>query len=208
MGSKGLNDYCIWRNKAIDTALSAAALFSALNWESTLSVRTLVTGGGGRAEALDHVRAQPRIQSIIEASSSTLRRACRRTRTRSDLSASTMAGWLPTVGSFAIPAVSLLIFFLAYTSQYLFYHLQPGPLSRDEALLFNGCVLSIWWCYDRACTVDPGRRGWVNKLTGEISSESKGSGSGGPRLEKGMRWCRKCEAVKPPRAHHCRQCGR
>lgn len=22
------------------------------------------------------------------------------------------------------------------------------------------------------------------------------------------RWCKKCEAVKPPRAHHCRQCGR
>lgn len=118
-----------------------------------------------------------------------------------------MAGWLPTVGSFAIPAVSLLIFFLAYTSQYLFYHLQPGPLSWGEALWFNGCVLCIWWCYDRACTADPGRKGWVQNLPYEVY-ESGVSGSGDPRLEKGMRWCKKCEAVKPPRAHHCRQCGR
>lgn len=116
----------------------------------------------------------------------------------------TMAGWLPTVGSFAIPAVSLLIFFLSYTSQYLFYYLQPGPLSRGEALLFNGCVLAIWWCYDQACTVDPGRKGWVHKVTAN-GDKSEGNG---PKLEKGMRWCKKCEAVKPPRAHHCRQCGR
>jgi palmitoyltransferase len=118
-----------------------------------------------------------------------------------------MAGWLPTVGAFAIPAVSVLIFFLAYTSQFLFYHLQPGPLTRLEALWFNGCVLCIWWCYDRACTVDPGPKGWVQKLTENVS-ESAGSETQTPRLQKRMRWCKKCEAVKPPRAHHCRQCGR
>jgi palmitoyltransferase len=118
-----------------------------------------------------------------------------------------MAGWLPTVGSFAIPAVSLLIFFLSYTSQYLFYYLEPGPLSRGEALLFNGCVLAIWWCYDQACTIDPGRKGWVHRVTGN-GDKSEGNGRAEPKLEKGMRWCKKCEAVKPPRAHHCRQCGR
>lgn len=118
-----------------------------------------------------------------------------------------MAGWLPTIGAFAIPAVSLLIFFLAYTAQFLFYHIQPGPLSSSQAWTFNGCLLCLWWCYDRACTVDPGRKGWVNKLSNEVY-ENDGSGSGELRLPKGMRWCKKCEAVKPPRAHHCRQCKR
>lgn len=118
-----------------------------------------------------------------------------------------MAGCLPTLGGFAVPAVCFLIFFLSYTSQYLFYYIQPGPLSRDETLLFNGCVLAIWWCYDRACTVDPGQRGWTRKLTGDVDedeSEATESNESGKR----MRWCKKCEAVKPPRAHHCRKCGR
>jgi hypothetical protein len=119
----------------------------------------------------------------------------------------TMAGWLiPPIDALAIPAVSALIFFLAYTSQYLFYYLQPGPLSTDQAVWFNGFVLCIWWCYDRACTVDPGPKGWAQKVT-PTTNQSHDNESGGT-LEKGLRWCKKCDAVKPPRAHHCRQCGR
>src|SRR4051812_27796331 len=113
---------------------------------------------------------------------------------------------LPPVAVFAIPAVSTLIFFLSYTSQYLFYFIDPGPLTRAQAVWFNGFVLCIWWCYDRACTVDPGRRGWVKKATGGVVPTHEGDGNAGP--EKGVRWCKKCKAVKPPRAHHCRQCGR
>ena len=110
----------------------------------------------------------------------------------------------PSVEQLAIPGVSVLIFFLAYTSQYLFYYVDPGPLTKGQALWFNGFVLGIWWCYDRACTVDPGPRGWVRKV-GLAGDEDDGEDL---ILEKGKRWCRKCEAVKPPRAHHCRQCGR
>jgi palmitoyltransferase len=110
---------------------------------------------------------------------------------------------LGSIESLAIPAVSFLILFLAYTSQYLFYYVEPGPLSGTQALWFNVFVLCIWFCYDRACTVDPGSKGWVEQVHG-----TSDHGTEGTELKKGMRWCKKCEAVKPPRAHHCRQCGR
>jgi palmitoyltransferase len=111
---------------------------------------------------------------------------------------------VPSIERLAIPGVSVLILFLAYTSQYLFYYIDPGPLTKNQALWFNGFVLGIWWCYDRVCTVDPGPRGWVRKV-GLGGDEDDGEDV---ILEKGKRWCRKCEAVKPPRAHHCKQCRR
>ncbi|EKD18425.1 uncharacterized protein L3040_007549 [Drepanopeziza brunnea f. sp. 'multigermtubi'] len=114
---------------------------------------------------------------------------------------------VPAIESLAIPAVSFLIFFLAYSSQYLFYHpdLDPGPLSIQEASVFNYLVFSIWWCYARACTVDPGRRGWVDKVA--PVTEGKDADGSVLAFDSGLRWCKKCNAVKPPRAHHCRKCG-
>ncbi len=115
----------------------------------------------------------------------------------------------PSIEALAIPAVSILISFLAYTSQFLFYHIDPAPLTRTQAAWFNAFVLAIWWCYYKACTVDPGRKGWVDAaLVGDGEGEGEEKTGGQPGLRKGLRWCKKCDAVKPPRAHHCRQCGR
>lgn len=114
---------------------------------------------------------------------------------------------IPSIEDLAIPAVSVLILFLAYTSQYLFYYIEPGPFSKDQAIWFNVFVFCIWLCYDRACTVDPGPKGWVNKVT-RSDDESDEDESEEVVLKKGMRWCRKCDAIKPPRAHHCKQCER
>lgn len=117
--------------------------------------------------------------------------------------------WVPPLEDLAIPAVSTLIIFLAYTSQYLFYYIEPGPLWKREAIWFNVFVGCIWWCYDRACSVDPGREGWVGRISSEEEEEEEDEDEDGEvKLQKGMRWCKKCEAVKPPRAHHCRKCGR
>jgi palmitoyltransferase len=113
---------------------------------------------------------------------------------------------VPAIEDLAIPAVSILIIFLAYTSQFLFYHIEPGPLSRKEATWFNIFVLGIWWCYYWACTVDPGRKGWVEKFA--VKGEEGNENGEGLKMQKGMRWCKKCEAIKPPRAHHCKKCGR
>jgi hypothetical protein len=108
------------------------------------------------------------------------------------------------VEDLAIPAVSVLISFLAYTSQFLFYHIEPEPLSQKDAIWFNIVVAAIWWSYYNACTVDPGQKGWVERF----AVKTEGDESEEVHLGKGMRWCRKCETVKPPRAHHCRKCKR
>lgn len=112
---------------------------------------------------------------------------------------------VPSIEAFAIPGVSLLIAFLAYSSQFLFHHIEPSPLSSNQAIWFNSFVLGIWWCYYNACTVNPGPKGWVDKLETKGDSQDESEDS---TLQKGLRWCRKCSAIKPPRAHHCRQCGR
>lgn len=108
-----------------------------------------------------------------------------------------------SIKQLAIPAVCLLIIFLSYSSQYLFFYIEPGPLTIKQGTWFNLSILAIWWSYYKACTVDPGRKGWVEDVVmkGAVGAEAE-------ILKKKMRWCRKCEMVKPPRAHHCKQCNR
>jgi palmitoyltransferase len=107
----------------------------------------------------------------------------------------------------AIPAASFLIIFLAYTSQYLFYYIEPGPLTKKEAIWFNVIVAGIWWCYDRACSVDPGPKGWIQKTVRDFD-DSGDEAKVNMAPKRIRRWCKKCDAPKPPRAHHCRRCGR
>lgn len=101
----------------------------------------------------------------------------------------------------AILCVCCLIVFLSYSSQWLFLYLDPSPLDRQQLLRFNCLVLCIWICYARACWTDPG----------QVPEEWKPGWSEDTHLGKDnssyrYRWCRKCEALKPPRAHHCRVC--
>jgi palmitoyltransferase len=118
-----------------------------------------------------------------------------------------MAGESLDIGHLAIPAVTALISFLSYTSQFLFLFLEPGPLTKAETWKFNTLVACIWVCYYRACTVDPGRvpKDWVPKnQIADKQEEYKPDGDVSTR----QRWCRKCAAFKPPRAHHCKICQR
>jgi palmitoyltransferase len=93
-------------------------------------------------------------------------------------------------------SLSILILFLAYTSQYLFFYIElpPGSLTFRETLIFNILICCVWVCWWRACWVDAGIR-------------LEGGGDGREKKKKG-RWCRKCGREKPERAHHCRACGR
>ncbi|KIX01631.1 uncharacterized protein Z518_09357 [Rhinocladiella mackenziei CBS 650.93] len=93
---------------------------------------------------------------------------------------------------FAALTVVVLIAFLSYSSQYLFYRIEPGPLTQKEKIVFNALVACIWICYARACITDPGRvpLDWADAT------------------ETRQRYCRKCEAIKPPRSHHCKVCQR
>lgn len=107
----------------------------------------------------------------------------------------------------AIPAVSLLIAFLAYTSQYLFYYIEPGPLNKDQLIRFNMLVGCLWVCYYRACATDPGRVSATEKDDYAGSGEEVKMDQQQTAAQQ-QRWCRKCARPKPPRAHHCKSCAR
>lgn len=106
----------------------------------------------------------------------------------------------------AVPGVCLLVSLLAYSSQVLFLYLDPCPLTQAELLMFNSLVLCIWICYLRACRTSPGKvpSEWTPQISSEGERQEKVSEIGIAR----SRWCRKCEVMKPPRAHHCKACGR
>ncbi|EGS19241.1 palmitoyltransferase pfa4-like protein [Thermochaetoides thermophila DSM 1495] len=114
-----------------------------------------------------------------------------------------------------IPAVCLLISFQGYYSQYLFNtepDLAPGPLTRRETITFNTLLLCLWYTYYRACTVDPGR--YIFSPSSEFSSSTGADPDLRPTSSllssqrRPRRFCKKCSAPKPLRAHHCRHCGR
>ncbi|PYH91325.1 zf-DHHC-domain-containing protein [Aspergillus ellipticus CBS 707.79] len=105
------------------------------------------------------------------------------------------------ISQLATPSVCLLISVLAYGSQYFFLHFEPAPLRNSELWRINIFALCIWICYYRTCTVDPGRipKDWKPLNSKQLEAD---------RASGRQRWCRKCEAFKPPRAHHCRNCQR
>lgn len=103
--------------------------------------------------------------------------------------------------SLALLGVVALITFLAYGPQILFHHIEPYALEQKQAITFNVLVGCILITYTRACVTNPG---WVPP-----SRKPDHSASNQSTLSKNkLRWCKKCEALKPPRAHHCRTCQR
>lgn len=113
------------------------------------------------------------------------------------------------LGSFnkiAVPGVYLLIFFLGYPSQALFYYLEPAPLTRTELYVSNVVLVLIFITYTKSVFVDPGT---IPKSYGKESEKEQGAGAEkkGDGVKR-TKWCRKCNAVKPPRAHHCKECKR
>ncbi|KAI4867622.1 zf-DHHC-domain-containing protein [Hypoxylon rubiginosum] len=133
---------------------------------------------------------------------------------------------VPALQRLAIPAVCVLIAFLAYASQWLFAHapdLAPGPLTPAETYTFNGLLLCLWYAYYKACTVDPGRyvfpssvvttkknknKKWGKDDDSDADELGEIYGGRGGRTQTRGRWCKKCAAPKPPRAHHCKTCRR
>jgi palmitoyltransferase len=115
-----------------------------------------------------------------------------------------------SISQLAVPAVSALIIFLAYTSQYLFLNIEPLPLSTEQLVKFNTLVACTWICYARACATDPGRipADWQPQPVGTEREISQTRDDPSGDLSSRQRWCRRCEAFKPPRAHHCKTCQR
>lgn len=109
------------------------------------------------------------------------------------------------VEALAYPGVVSLVSFLAFTSQRLFAHTEPGPLRKGEVYIFNALVLALLICYTRTCFTDPGRvpADWHEHI--QTKDESARIAA---ETSSRQRYCRKCEMPKPPRAHHCKTCRR
>lgn len=102
----------------------------------------------------------------------------------------------------AIPAVTLLVLFLGFYSQYIFNtspNLGSGPLSVSQTSILSTLVLCVLYTYYKACTVNPGTYSPPPVSSAQTYHTSP------PRTQK---WCKKCSLPKPPRAHHCRHCRR
>ncbi|KXL46040.1 hypothetical protein M433DRAFT_108421 [Acidomyces richmondensis BFW] len=104
----------------------------------------------------------------------------------------------------APPGVTILVSFLAFSSQWLFIHIEPGPLRKGDTYLFNILVVSLLICYFRTCYTNPGK---IPAHWQELVKANGNAQKVGQPIQK-QRWCRKCEAYKPPRAHHCKTCKR
>ncbi|POS77759.1 DHHC zinc finger domain-containing protein [Diaporthe helianthi] len=137
--------------------------------------------------------------------------------------------------SLFVPAVCLLIMFLGYSSQWLFNvaeNLEPGPMTKRETAILNILLACLWLTYYKACTVPRGRYDFLPKAppTSKKSDDPSPTSKDGetPLSDKPAdtpttshpdpepktaatttpttRWCKKCDAPKPLRAHHCRLC--
>ena len=97
--------------------------------------------------------------------------------------------------SLAVPAVVVLIAFLT-TSEYLYEAIEPSPLSPRQKIAVNALLACVVVSFARACRTDAGRvpKDWTPQPD---------------RIPRDrQRWCSKCDAPKPPRAHHCKTCKR
>ncbi len=101
-------------------------------------------------------------------------------------------------------------------------HLEPAPLTRNELIAANVILVLIFVTYTKSVFVDPGTipRDWEKEIKiesgrGDGDADADGDGDRNGVVEgkegegiKSRKWCRKCNAAKPPRAHHCKECGR
>lgn len=115
---------------------------------------------------------------------------------------------MSTLSQLAVPFVYGLIIFLGYPSQWLLMHLEPEPLTKNQLITINVTLVLIFITYTKSVFVDPGTisKDWAEKISGsekvELSEKEREA------VAKSRKWCRKCDAAKPPRAHHCKECKR
>ncbi|KAL1830236.1 hypothetical protein ACET3Z_008648 [Daucus carota] len=82
-------------------------------------------------------------------------------------------------------------------------------------LLFHGLLVMLLWSYFSVVFTDPGGvpPNWkpvVDEENGEadLLADSEFIQLPGEPTNLGVRYCRKCNQLKPPRCHHCSVCGR
>ncbi|KZT08720.1 zf-DHHC-domain-containing protein [Laetiporus sulphureus 93-53] len=110
-------------------------------------------------------------------------------------------------GRLFVGFVLCLICFIAYSSQiFIIWPWYGRELSVELLSLlvpFNTLVGMLLWNYYLCVVTDPGTapERWQPDVQDSDGYEVK-------KLTRRPRYCRTCEAYKPPRAHHCKQCKR
>ena len=99
----------------------------------------------------------------------------------------------------AVAAILSIICFLSFSSQLLFQHIDPAPLTQPQAIRFNLLIACLLISFARAASTNPGSS---HQLTADRLKSWAES-----RPAHYVRFCRKCDQVKPDRWHHCRTCG-
>ncbi|KAM0173281.1 hypothetical protein ACHAPF_006868 [Botrytis cinerea] len=99
------------------------------------------------------------------------------------------------IADLAQPFCYFHMIFLVYGSQIVFHYLEPGSLGTQESVVFNASAWAMIWCYWKTCSVDPGEKGWVNKVASEIEKEEErdekdvGESQGLEKIEwENVRW--------------------
>lgn len=83
--------------------------------------------------------------------------------------------------------------------------LLSSPAGLAHAVLFQASCLMILWSYFAASTSDPGS---VARKTANIADLWAPKDDPERAWKPQRRYCKKCECIKPPRAHHCSTCQR
>lgn len=85
------------------------------------------------------------------------------------------------------------------SSQFLFRHIDPYPLSKRETVCFNTLIVALLVSFFRAALTHPGSSSHLRVDRLEAWSQAKPN--------QHVRFCQKCNNVKPDRWHHCKTCG-
>ncbi|ORX94705.1 zf-DHHC-domain-containing protein [Basidiobolus meristosporus CBS 931.73] len=112
------------------------------------------------------------------------------------------------LGYLIVAGVSLLIAFLGISCQIFAVIPHYGGLNTTSISIlipFNILLFFLCWNYYLTCTTDPGMipQNWEPKLEGEEVTVIEVK-----KKNNEPRYCRTCNAFKPPRAHHCSSCER
>jgi hypothetical protein len=83
--------------------------------------------------------------------------------------------------------------------------LLSSPVGLAHAAVFQASCVMILWSYFAASTSDPGS---VKTKTANIADLWAPADDAERVWKPQRRYCKKCECIKPPRAHHCSTCQR
>ncbi|KAI8088048.1 DHHC palmitoyltransferase-domain-containing protein [Gilbertella persicaria] len=115
-----------------------------------------------------------------------------------------MFSWKRIKGPLTVTLVTIMILFIAYTSQIFVIWPFLGPVSLQSMLTLvplNFCIIMLLVNYFLTCKTNPGKvpHRWMPRQQAYIEVK---------KSTHAPRFCKTCNNYKPPRTHHCSCCNR